>query len=88
MRRRVRPLVSAVRINGQYFVYVAEEKDGKTVARQRAVQLGEVVGNDYVVISGLQPGERLIVSGVQKIGEGSPVTLQPAAAPSTPPAGS
>ena len=80
------PLVSAVRINGQYFVYVAEAKDGTTVARQRPVQLGEVVGNDYVVISGLQPGERLIVSGVQKIGEGSPVKV--GAAPSAPPAGS
>lgn len=81
------PLVAAVRINGQYFVFVAEsdpEKDGATVARQRAVQLGEVVGNDYVVISGLRPGERLIVSGVQKIGDGSPVSLQPA----QPPAGS
>ena len=85
------PLVAAVRINGQYFVYVAEkdpQKDGATVARQRAVQLGEVVGNDYVVISGLSAGERLIVSGIQKIGDGSPVNVQPAQpAPSTPPSG-
>ena len=73
------PLVAATRINGQYFVFVAEEQDGMTVARQRAVELGQVVGNDYVVISGLQPGERLIVSGVQKIGDGSPVSIQPAA---------
>ena len=73
------PLVAAVRINGQYFVFVVEDKDGMTVARQRAVQLGEVVGNDYVVLSGLQPGERLIVSGVQKIGDGAPVSIQPAA---------
>ncbi len=26
-----------------------------------------MVGNDYVVKSGLKPGEKLIVSGVQKI---------------------
>ena len=72
------PLVAAQRINGQYFVFVAEEQDGVTVARQRAVELGQVVGNDYVVLSGLQPGERLIVSGVQKIGDGSPVAIQAA----------
>src|SRR5690606_13146023 len=70
------PLVSAVRINGRYFVYVLDQQDGMTIARQRAVELGEVVGNDYVVISGLQAGERLVVSGIQKIGDGSPVTVQ------------
>lgn len=70
------PLVSAVRINGQHFVFVAEESGGKTVARQRAVELGAVVGNDYIVVAGLKPGERLIVSGVQKIGDGSPVSVK------------
>ena len=36
--------------------------------------LGEVIGDDYVVRSGLKPGERVIVSNVQKIGDGAPVT--------------
>lgn len=70
------PLVSAVRINGRHFVFVVEDQGGKTIARQRAVELGAVVGNDYVVISGLRPGERLIVSGIQKIGDGSPVSVK------------
>jgi len=77
------PLVAVNRVNGQYFVFVAESGDGgKTVARQRAVDLGAVVGNDYVVKSGLKAGEKLIVSGVQKIGDGAPVTIgaPPAAA--------
>ena len=61
------------RVGGQYFAYLAESGDGgTTVARQRAVELGAIVGNDYVVKSGLKPGEKLIVSGVQKIGDGSP----------------
>ena len=47
--------------------------------RQRPVQLGPVVGNDYVVLSGLREGEQLIVSGVQKIGDGVPVAVQQAA---------
>jgi RND family efflux transporter MFP subunit len=73
------PLVAVTRITGQYFVYVAEKGDGGAlVARQRSVQLGPVVGNDYVVLSGLTEGEQLIVSGVQKIGDGMPITVQQA----------
>ena len=72
------PLVAVSRINGQYFTYVAEKGDAGLVARQRAVQLGPVVGNDYVVLGGLKEGEQLIVSGVQKIGDGMPVAVQPA----------
>ncbi len=70
------PFVSVNRINGQYFAFVAESGEGgATVARQRAVELGAVVGNDYIVRSGLTPGEKLIVSGVQKIGDGVPVAI-------------
>ena len=54
------------------------------VARQRAVEPGPVVGNDYVVKSGLKAGDRLIVSGVQKIGDGAPVTVRAVAAAPTP----
>ena len=70
------PVVALNRINGQFFAYVAEPGDhGATVAHQRAVEPGPIVGNDYVVKSGLKPGEKLIVSGVQKIRDGAPVTL-------------
>ncbi len=80
------PLVSVTRINGRYFVFVAESAEGQTVARQRPVDLGAVVGNDYVVRSGLSEGDRLIVSGVQKIGDGMPVSPQPVGtAPAPPP---
>jgi RND family efflux transporter MFP subunit len=68
------PIVALNRINGQFFAYVAEPGEGgTTVARQRAVEPGPIVGNDYVVKSGLRPGEKLIVSGVQKIRDGAPV---------------
>jgi RND family efflux transporter MFP subunit len=73
------PLIAVTRINGRYFVYVAEAGEGgMTVAKQRSVELGPVVGNDYVVLEGLKEGERLIVSGVQKIGDGMPVNVQQA----------
>ena len=51
------PIVALNRINGQFFAYVAETGEGgATVARQRAVEPGPVVGNDYVVKSGLKAG--------------------------------
>ncbi len=80
------PLVSMTRINGRFFAFVAEGAGDQTVARQRAVDLGALVGNDYVVLKGLSAGDRLIVSGVQKIGDGAPVAVNtgnapPAAAP-------
>ncbi len=79
------PVTAAVRVNGAYFVFVAETAEGGgaaapgLVAHQRAVTLGPVVGNDYLVLTGLKPGEKLIVSGIQKIGDGAPV--QPTASP-------
>lgn len=67
------PLLSIVRVNGQPFVFVAGEKDGRTVVSQRLVTLGGIVGNDVVVISGLKAGERIVVSGVQKLADGAPI---------------
>jgi RND family efflux transporter MFP subunit len=76
------PVIALSRIGGQYFAYVAEGGEGGTVARQRVVEPGPVVGNDYVIRSGLEAGDRLIVSGVQRIADGAPVTVT-AAAPAT-----
>jgi RND family efflux transporter MFP subunit len=70
------PVVAVNRVNGEYFAFVAESgPNGATVARQRGVRLGAVVGNAYVVQSGLKVGDRLIVSGIQKIADGAPVTV-------------
>lgn len=74
------PVTAALRINGQYFVFVAETGEDGTVARQRPVTLGAVAGQGYVVTSGLKDGDRLIVSGIQKIGDGAPVQAVPPAA--------
>lgn len=78
------PLVAVSRINGQYFVYVVEHGEGgMTVARQRPVQLGAIVGNDYMLLSGLKEGEQLVVAGIQKIGDGMPVKAVPPGASNT-----
>jgi RND family efflux transporter MFP subunit len=79
------PFVAVNRVNGQYFAFVAESGEGgRVLARQRAVELGAVVGNDYVVKSGLRPGEKLIAAGVQKIGDGTPVRIEAPKAPASP----
>ncbi len=71
------PLTAVTRISGQYFCFVAEPgPQGGLVARQRPLQVGDVVGNDYVVKGGVKAGERLIVSGIQKLGDGAPVQAQ------------
>ncbi len=71
------PVTSVVRINGQYFCFVAEPgAQGGLVARQKPIEVGRLLGNDYVVRSGLKAGETLIVSGIQKIGDGAPVRAE------------
>jgi RND family efflux transporter MFP subunit len=68
------PVPAVTRLNGQPFVFLAEERDGALVARQRAVELGAIFGNGYVVRKGIEPGERVVVAGVQKLRDGAPVT--------------
>lgn len=71
------PITAVNRISGQYFAFVAEAgPQGGFVARQKPIEVGDVVGNDYIVRSGLQAGDRLIVSGIQKLGDGAPVQAQ------------
>jgi RND family efflux transporter MFP subunit len=67
------PVLSVIRIGGANFVYVAEQQDGKYVAQQRTVQLGDTVGNSYAVLDGLKQGDKLIVSGMQFLVNGMPV---------------
>jgi RND family efflux transporter MFP subunit len=67
------PVLAVSRVSGQYFAFVAEDDKGQLVARQRPVQVGEIVGNDYVVLSGIKPGDRVIVSGTQFLRDGAPV---------------
>ena len=67
------PVLAITRIGGQPFVYVATDVNGSTVAKQRCVTLGDTIGNDYAVKSGLKPGEKVIISGIQFLIDGTPV---------------
>jgi RND family efflux transporter MFP subunit len=77
------PVLAVQRFGGQFFVFVAEETPDGVVARQRPVTLGPIAGDAYPVLEGLAAGDRLVVAGTQKIGDGMPVQ----ALPSMPPPG-
>jgi multidrug efflux pump subunit AcrA (membrane-fusion protein) len=70
------PVVAVSRVSGQFFAFVADKKDGKEVARQIPLTLGEISGNDYTVLSGLKAGDEVIVSGGQNLADGMPIKIQ------------
>jgi len=67
------PVLAVTRLGGQTFVYVAQNDNGKFVAKQRAVTLGDTIGNNYAVEAGLNNGDKVIVSGTQLLVDGAPV---------------
>lgn len=67
------PILAVTRIGGLPFVYVAQPAGAGFIAHQKAVTLGEPVGNNYPVLGGLAPGEKVILSGLQLLQEGVPV---------------
>ncbi len=69
------PVLAVTRIGGQSFVYIATQANNGMVAKQRAVTLGDTIGNDYAVTGGLNPGEKVIVSGTQFLIDGTPIQL-------------
>jgi RND family efflux transporter MFP subunit len=67
------PVLAVSLVGGQTFVYLAAPKGEGYVAHQVPVKLGETLGNTYPVLSGLKPGDKVIVSGLQFLQEGAPV---------------
>jgi RND family efflux transporter MFP subunit len=71
------PVVAVSRIGGIYFAFVAEpDQKGGYVVRQRPLQIGQIVGNNYVVLEGVKPGDKVVVSGTQFLIDGIPVIPQ------------
>jgi RND family efflux transporter MFP subunit len=70
------PVLAVSRLGGQFFAFVAEPAKGGFVARQKPLKVGQMVGNDYAVLDGIKPGDRIIISGTQFLVDGIPVTPQ------------
>jgi RND family efflux transporter MFP subunit len=71
------PVLSVSRINGQFFVFVAEHSGTSVVAHEKLVQLGELMSNQYVVLSGLKAGDHVVAEGSQNLVDGASVTETP-----------
>jgi multidrug efflux pump subunit AcrA (membrane-fusion protein) len=74
-KRPLIPITAVSRLSGKVFVFVAEDQDHQTVAHQRVIEVGDMIGNDYVVLNGIRPGDKVIVSGVQMLADGMPVAV-------------
>jgi RND family efflux transporter MFP subunit len=60
-----------------FAVYMVEDRGGRSIARLREVRLGEIVGNDIMVASGVNIGDRVIVRGATMVSEGAEVRIIP-----------
>lgn len=73
------PTTAVTRLAGEPFVYVAQTQQAsqqgqpQLIARQKPVELGDIKGNNYQVLEGLQPGEKLVVSGILNLKDGAPI---------------
>lgn len=66
------------------FAYVV---NAESKAEPRPLQVGDWTGQGWVIHAGLNPGDKVIVDGVLKIGPGAPVKIADDAAAATAPAG-
>ena len=64
------------------FVYVV---NAESKVEPRPVQVGEWAGDGWIIESGLNPGDRVVVDGVMKIGPGAPVQIASTDGKSAPP---
>jgi RND family efflux transporter MFP subunit len=67
------PVTAVLRINGQFFAFVAQDDGGRLIAKQRAIKVGPITGDAYPVLDGIKPGERVVTSGAQKLADGAPI---------------
>lgn len=71
--RVVVPVTAVAHLGNLSFAFLAQKADKGYVAKQQPVTTGGISGNDYVVLSGLEPGTQLITTGVQILVDGMPV---------------
>ena len=75
------PQAAVVQTEKSSLVFVVDA-DGK--AQARPVQMGDWIGSDWTVLSGLKAGDHVIMDNLLKVRPGAPVTEAPAATPAAP----
>lgn len=56
---------------GEFFVYTVKND----TARQQKVSLGPNIGQNVVIYTGLEPGDKIVIDGIQKLRDGVPVQI-------------
>lgn len=60
-----------------FAVFVVSQQTGKSVAHERAVEIGDTFGNSINIAKGLRPGESVVVTGSTLIKDGEEVKVIP-----------
>ena len=68
------PQRAVAQLQGSYQVTIVDETN---TAQTVSVTVGEQVGSDWIIESGLKPGDRVVVEGTQKVKEGMVVDPKP-----------
>jgi RND family efflux transporter MFP subunit len=66
------PTTAVIFQGQQRFIFVAQGSD-PMVAKRKSLELGLIKGDRAEVVQGLVPGDRIVVSGIQKLGDGAPI---------------
>ncbi len=69
------PAGTLVQENGNYSVYVIEDKGGDSYARLRSVETGLRTSDEVQIVSGLKPGERVVLFGQTMLEDGRKVKV-------------
>lgn len=70
------PTVAVSSVGAENFVYVAREQDSKQVVRQQPVKLGAIQGQSYQVLNGVKPGDRIALTQLLNLKDGTPIQPQ------------
>jgi len=74
------PQRAVTELQGGYQVAVVDNENKVSI---RTVNVGDRVGNQWVIADGLKPGERVVAEGIQKVRPGMKVNPKPFAAGTT-----
>mgnify|MGYP001791413764 CR=1 FL=1 len=70
------PTTAITRSGSKNFVYVVNEEPneaGQETVSLKPIELGPIQGDRYEVTSGLEEGDRVVVSNILKLGDGAPI---------------
>ncbi|HYW20217.1 MAG TPA: efflux RND transporter periplasmic adaptor subunit [Nodularia sp. (in: cyanobacteria)] len=72
------PTKAVSRLGGKTFVYVIKMEKSKQgisqlIARQKSIKLGNIKNDNYQVLAGLQPEDKIITSGLLNLKDGVPI---------------